>query len=81
MNEPNEDARERLEKILDTHLGQLAEHFDAVQIFATNHEVGGDTTLTIVKGGGNWNARRGMVTEWMTKHDEMARIHARNNRD
>lgn len=53
------------DKESSAHVGQmavdLAEHFDAVQIFACRHADG--KTFCVSKGAGNWYARRGMVSE------------------
>ncbi len=52
---------------VDKALQQLMLHFDAVQIFATRHETarGGQRTIGISRGKGNYFSRMGMVEHWM----------------
>lgn len=69
---------ERIEKVV----GQLMEHFDTVQVFATRHDtsdkaVGG--TLSFNVGRGNWYARMGHIREWIIKED--ARVAAQTHRE
>lgn len=47
---------------------RLAEHFQNVQIFASNHDGIGGTTY-YHHGSGNYFARRGQVQEWLTLED------------
>jgi hypothetical protein len=57
MNEQELDA------LLVKHLQILAEHFEAIQIFASITE-NGETTC-VKKGVGNWYARQGMAHEFI----------------
>lgn len=63
--EAKEDERRKLLELISAHVGQLAEHFDNVQIFCSKVEDGGDVSLTLHKGTGNWQARYGQVKEWI----------------
>lgn len=53
----------------------LAEHFDAVEIFVSRHDL--DGTRTICKGCGNWHARLGIVREWLINTEEQIREEGR----
>lgn len=76
MNE--EPDKQRVQAALDS----LSEHFDAVQIFATRYEMGGEgMTVNVQMGSGNWFARYGHVGEWMIKQDEYTRLHCRKEDD
>ena len=55
--------------IVDKAIDLLGEHFDTVQIFCTRHE-GGEGTVSMNKGIGNWFARRGHVQEWILKEEK-----------
>lgn len=81
MNEPNEDARERLSKIVQDHVSQLREHFDAVQILCSNLEEGGENTSSFAYGSGNWHARQGLAKEWTIYHDAKVLAKAINEDD
>lgn len=65
MNEPNDDARERLSQIIQGHVNQLREHFDSVQILCSNLEEGGENTSSFTYGSGNWHSRQGLAKEWI----------------
>jgi hypothetical protein len=53
------------------HVEALGEFFDTVQIFVTRDE--DHATHSVHLGAGNWFARLGQVTEWVTKEDECSR--------
>lgn len=61
--------RDRLLQIVKTHVDQLREHFDNVHIFCNTMEDGGEYTLSLNYGGGNWHARKNQVREWVTGGD------------
>jgi hypothetical protein len=72
--------QEETTKLLESHLQQLGEHFDSVQIFATVHEPEAEGgTVHICMGNGSWYARYGQVQEWLIRQDEMTRIKARRD--
>lgn len=54
--------------MLRSHIAALMEHFDSVQIFATKPGINGGT-IHCDDGGGNWFARYGQVSLWVTKQD------------
>lgn len=56
------------ECMLRNHIAALMEHFDSVQIFATRPSINGGT-VHCVDGGGNWFARYGQVSLWVTEQD------------
>ena len=77
MNEPTNSERDRLWSIAQDAATRLSEHFEVMQIFASNLEQGADTTFSVEAGRGNWNARRGQVAEWLIEEDERARAKVR----
>lgn len=79
MNEPNDEARDKLTEILKDSAARLSEHFENVQIFASNFEQGGEFTSTYQTGTGNWCARHGQVREWMVIQNERMRCRARKD--
>jgi hypothetical protein len=82
--------RADLEKLLDQHLVQLSEHFDAIQIVASvaprahaTEELGTEAgdTLSIAKGVGNFFARRGLVDDWIESQRARTIAHAMRDRE
>ncbi len=67
-----DDNYERLRRACQV----LIEHFDAVQIFASR-DVAGSGTLGLHCGVGNFYTRRGQVSDWIVKQDEVARMEQR----
>ena len=62
---------ERQLKIVTSHVQQLAEHFDTVQIFVTRHEGDGNGPLRMDSGSGNFYGRFGQIACWIDKkHSE-----------
>lgn len=60
----------------------LSEHFDTIQVFATRYEGDDDgNTVSWCQGSGNWYARFGLVTEWVEKKREGARIDERKDNE
>jgi hypothetical protein len=68
---------ESVVKCVDSHVAQLMEHFDAVQIFVSRHDGETGNTGSIHRGGGNWYARVGQVQEWLSEADEDVRDNMR----
>lgn len=57
---------EEARNILDAHVSQLKEHFDAVQLMVSWETDDGNATTSCVKrGGGNWWARQGMAHDFI----------------
>lgn len=74
----NEEQRKEDLERLKQHTQQLSEHFDTVQIFVTRHmpaELNG--TRVVNYGSGNWYARYGQVSLWLTEHEECERLNVR----
>lgn len=65
------------EKFLDQHVDQLLEHFDSIRIFATVKEDGGECTIGVNRGGGNFYAQFGQAREWVLVQDEYTKEKAR----
>lgn len=66
-------------ELIEKHINQLAEEFDAVQILACRLKPDGHT-LSYKKGTGLWHARQGLATEFIQEdinEDAAVRI-ARN---
>lgn len=68
---------EELERIVKSHVAQLSEHFDSVQIVCTKQHEGG--TIVVPYGEGNWFARYGSVKEWVVKREEAMRMELRQS--
>jgi hypothetical protein len=65
-NDQEDEDMKRVQAAIDL----LAEHFDAVQIFATRCEAGSlDGTVNINLGAGNFFARYGHVKAWTLRQD------------
>jgi len=58
------------EDLLDSHVAQLMEHFDTVQIFVTKYKPD-RTTDYVSRGSGNWFARKGQIGEWITRTERL----------
>lgn len=54
-------------KMLDRHLAELGEHFDAVEILATDTD--GEGTSTLIRGIGNYWARIGLAHEFINRQE------------
>ena len=76
MNDECEQDMARLRAAIEV----LGEHFDAVQIFATRYDPP-DGTVNVHDGTGNWFARFGQVSDWLTKNTERTRQEARTEGD
>jgi hypothetical protein len=69
------DEDERLRALVRRHVGQLAEHFESVQVFATVHRREGARMVSnaLDLGSGCWYTRYGQIREWLLMNDERAR--------
>ena len=54
-------------RVLQSHVAQLAEHFDTVQVFVTKHTCDGTNLGT--RGEGNWFARFGQIKAWIKEEE------------
>lgn len=79
MNEPNNEDRERLNKIVQHHVSQLSEHFECVQILCSNYEQGGKNTFFTQAGSGNWFARMEHARYLLRCDDERDRCNIRKD--
>ena len=68
-DEDEQDEREMA--VMKSHVAQLSEHFDVVQILASRHV--GATTTNWQFGAGNWFARYGLARMWLVREEEEAR--------
>jgi len=64
---------EEQERLVQRHIDELMEHFDAVQILVSSTDP--DGTANVFKGGGNWFARQGMAHDFIRQ--DKARTDAR----
>lgn len=65
-------------EILNRHVAQLREHFDAVEIVACRSD--SDTAQCATRfesGGGGFYERFGMMRAWVIRQEEIERVHAR----
>ena len=77
LNEKDHD-----EQMVDDLVAKLGEHFDSVQVFCTRYDSsGGGRTVTVNAGTGNWYARFGQVSEWVTKEREQQKEEIRRDDD
>lgn len=75
-NERAEDAK-RASAHVDRVLAQLSEHFDTVQIIATQYHPGPRGETRWVNGGiGNYYARCGSVRMWLVQQERRAQTAA-----
>ena len=70
------NTKDRQLAIVTKALNELGEHFDSVQIFTTVAADNGDGTTRISKGCGDYFARYGAVTYWLTVENQSARNEA-----
>lgn len=64
-------SRQELEKLLEKTVHELGEHFDTVQIVATNYDGATGITQPYSRGIGNWYARHASCEELVrTARDE-----------
>jgi hypothetical protein len=71
--------KSRSRAILKSHVAQLMEHFDSVQIFCSYHSIEDEVTMPCHRGDGNWYARYGPAKEWVTQQEEQMRIDQRGD--
>lgn len=68
--------------LVDERIQALFERFDTVQVMVTRYDQdGGTDMLSLCRGKGNFYARLGQVTSWLTKVDEDDRIERRKDND
>lgn len=67
-------------KVIQQHLEALAEHFDTIQIFVTQHATddGEQSTISLHLGSGNWYARYGQIAEWLIKEKIMMKVEVKD---
>lgn len=73
MSDPSEEI-EKNDAILADFVSKIGEHFQNVQIFASNTMDDGEGgTMSLSKGAGNFMARYGQCRLWVkcVEHDEM----------
>jgi hypothetical protein len=58
-------------KLVAHAVERLLEHFDSVRIFVTRHDGDKDTTVGYSRGGGNFYAQRGQITEWTNQQQQI----------
>ncbi len=80
MSEHNDETKDREIALIDSHVAQLMEHFDSVQILATRTKSDG-TTIGVTRGRGNWYSRVGYAREWLLRDDEYNRINVREENE
>lgn len=68
---PSEEAE--INKLVKDSAAKLIEHFDTVQIFVTRHRGDLETTQSFEYGEGNFYARLGHITEWISMQDQFQR--------
>jgi hypothetical protein len=64
------------EKLVDSALQRLAEHFDAVQILVSWKPDGSGNTKDLFQGSGNWYARQGMAHEFIRLDEAQVKARA-----
>jgi hypothetical protein len=64
-----------LHQIVDSHIAQLLEHCDAVQILMTGPLDDTEGVWSLARGGGNWFARQGLAHQFINQ--DLAQEHAR----
>lgn len=76
------DNEEKIDlDLLKKHAADLGEHFDSVQIIVTKHESDEIGTVFAHQGAGDYYARLGAVTEWLTRQEELARLRVQAQED
>lgn len=76
-----EEEIERHLKIIESHIAQLSEHFETVQIFVTKVLSETDETLSYGVGAGNWYARYGQTVDWLVTQDERTKLKLKRSQD
>jgi hypothetical protein len=62
---PTDEYAEEMIGVIESHLSQLREHFDTVQIVVTKHWDDERGTCACWLGHGNWHARLGSAIEML----------------
>jgi hypothetical protein len=73
-DQQKKDDLERVSKALQI----LTEFFDTAQIFVSRYDSASGQTLRIDKGAGNWYARLGQTSAWVTREEEILRCEGRD---
>lgn len=82
QEDENQEQEDRDTAIIKSHVAQLSEHFETVQIFCTRHMPAElDGTVCVQWGAGNWYARYGGIKEWVFKREEEFRVQVRPAED
>lgn len=68
ITDPSNQDDQR-QKLIEKHVALLREHFDSVQIFATIYESDIQNTFSYTDGDGNYMARFGHVSQWITRQN------------
>ena len=79
INDDTDSETKSQQLILDRTVKELLEHFDSIQILATNHRGDKDITVSFSAGAGNWYARLGRVVEWLAVERGRAEAHGSKN--
>ena len=76
LEEGDDAEAERFQKILRSHVAQLMEHFDSVEVVVTKYDSENERTYKGNRGGGNWYANYGACKEWVQEQEAKLRRHA-----
>ena len=77
MTPQDEQLKKEQIALMQSHLDQLGEHFDTVQIFCTKHEPEtANGTINIKYGSGNIFARIGQCADWIEQQRQYTRTDA-----
>lgn len=75
-NEVSDGDLEYRERLVNSKINELSEHFDAIRIFVA-HRSSAENTACYTTGRGNFHAQVGQVREWIIRQDEYVREAAR----
>lgn len=70
-------TEEAIAQKTDKFVGEILEHADSVRVFVTFHQA--DSTKSYNVGGGNFYSQLGIVGEWLTRQNEIARQEVKRN--
>lgn len=79
MSEETPEAKRNAEDraLIRKHVDELAEHWESVHIFVSQHEGSNDRSRGVNIGAGNWFARFGQIKEWTVYEEERIKMEAR----
>lgn len=67
-----DEEKVALQKLIETHCAQIAEHVDSVRVFVTRHSDEGErSTMFMSTGSGNYYASRGYIESWLNIQREI----------